>query len=139
MTYRFVVLDLPLEDAVDALASLAARRRGARTPIHGAPAGRICWPREPRLARAVPLGPTTGWCLTPSMQLRSAGRRWTVSVELLPWDDGRTELGLRLDGRKFLPLGERYERMAEAVPATIATDLSVERAFEPAYQRAAAW
>lgn len=132
-TYRFVVLDLPLDDAVGALASVAARRAGTWVPVPGAPGFRLAWPDRATLARPVPVGRATGWRLVPPVTLQSPG--WpaaaTATIELLPWDGRRTELALRLERRRLLSV-ERYEPAARAALATIAADLSGVRVLQPA-------
>jgi hypothetical protein len=130
-TYRFAVLDLPLDDAVEALAALAAVRTGLRTQVPAVPGFHVRWPERATLARPVPVRPSTGWQLAPPIRIESARQLGTATatVELLPWDARRTELGLRLE-RRLLLSDERYGRVAKALLAVLAADLT-EDALRP--------
>jgi hypothetical protein len=108
LTYMSVLLDIPPEDADAAfdrcrtdLTSRTAKGRGrwsielegARVELRGG--GRRCEP--PRPSAVWPLRVVGG-------TLRSRGAVWRVPVELqlFPWSEARTELGLR-PARRWLP------------------------------------
>ena len=132
-TYRFVVVDLPLDAAVEALAALAAVRAGLHAHVPAVPGFRIRWPVPATLTRPIPLVPSTGWQLAPPLRFDSARQLGTAtaSVELLPWDARRTELALRLE-RRWLLAHETYGRVAKAFLAMLAADLVGDATVTPA-------